>query len=135
MPSSDDDEILRASTFHDWWIGELRSSLAPTAADTKPPEPEPEPASDPRSRTYPRSVLAFACACGLFAGALTMVAVEGRPTAHASPTPAAPAAPAAPAPRVEGIVEVGEIIVVNPSRPADPPKAKHKSKSKSKRSR
>jgi hypothetical protein len=115
MPSSDDDPILRASPFHEWWLAELRSSLAPTEVDVKPPEPEAEPelVLPPPSRLRPRGALAFACASGLLVGAVTMAVVDGHGSAHASAAPPPPR-------RVEGIVEIGEIVVVNPPRPTEP---------------
>jgi hypothetical protein len=82
---------------------ELRTSLAPTALETTPVVPD-------RQRAQ-RSKLAFACATGLFWGAAMMLMVDGAARPEARP------AAAAPAPR--GIVEIGEIQVLNsPGSPA-----------------
>ena len=133
MPSSRDDEILKANTFHEWWLAELRTSLAPTERDAPPSEPPPQPEALQRTPVRPRGMLAFACAVGLFAGAGVMAAVDGDASASAAvPTPVAPAA----APVVEGIVEVGEIIVVNPAPDPEAASAERQRKQpKSKRPR
>lgn len=110
--SSTDHELLAINPFHDWWIAELRSSIAPTATDVET-EPETEAegskgADEGPRRTPPTSngKLLFICATCLFWGAAAVVLIDGK---EASGSSAATTA----IPQVEGIVEVGEIRVVN----------------------
>jgi len=110
MATTKEASLFTTSAFHEWWLGELRTSLAPAAIDAEPKEPECE---RPVSRGQ-LPLLVFACTLGLVGGAATMLLLDTR---TASPNVHAAAAPR-PQPVVEGIVEIGEIIVV--SKPALP---------------
>jgi hypothetical protein len=102
----EDRELLATPTFHEWWLSQPRSSLAPTEADI---EPAPDPVAKLQSagdtpQSY-RAKLAFMCATGLFWGAALMTLVDGERRSEVEP---------AVAPRtVSGMVEIGEIQVLN----------------------
>ena len=121
MASTNDASLIKTNPFHEWWLGELRTSLSPAAIDTEPKAAAPSP---PESRAR-LPVLFFACTLGLVGGAATMLLLDTRTT---TPNVVHAAAAPAPQPVVEGIVEIGEIIVV--STPAVPESKKAKRTSK-----
>jgi hypothetical protein len=100
-----DDPLFTNSTFHQWWLAEMRSSVAPTTTDA-PAEPEaraPEPSAPPNPASPAR--LFFWCAAGLLGGTVTTLILGEM----------GPAPDPRPARSPQGIVEVGEILVLSPA--------------------
>jgi hypothetical protein len=113
------DDVLSLNPFHDWWLTELRSSLAPAAVDIiPPPQPEPRPESPPELEPElppalppqrSRAKLFFFCTASLFVGGALMLMSSGR-----DPSPVRTSHAASPPPP-KGEVLVGPIEVITPA--------------------